>query len=41
LERAAAWAASMRAIRSHLDPWRVRPERCLPADSLFSGHMAS
>jgi hypothetical protein len=30
-----AWAA---ATPRHLEPLRVRPERCLPADSLFPGH---
>ncbi len=24
-------------LRSHFDPWRMRPERCLPADSLLPG----
>src|SRR6266540_6406063 len=38
-ERAAAWAASTRATRSHLDPLRVFPDRCLPADSLLPGHI--
>ena len=36
---AAACAASIRAMRNHFDPCRVVPERCLPADSLFPGHM--
>ena len=39
MERPAAWPASTSAMRSHLEPWRVRPERCLPADSLLPGHM--
>ena len=38
-ERPAAWPASTRAVRNHLDPCLVRPERCFPADSLFPGHM--
>jgi hypothetical protein len=25
--------------RSHLEPLRVFPEKCLPADSLFPGHI--
>src|SRR6185503_19115622 len=36
---AAAAAASPRAPRSHRSPLRVRPEKCLPADSLLPGHM--
>jgi len=36
-ERVLAWAASVSAIASHLDPLRVRPERRLPADSSFAG----
>src|SRR5450631_2854190 len=37
--RDAALADSMRAMRSHLEPLRVFPEKCLPADSLFPGHI--
>jgi hypothetical protein len=29
----------VRAVRNHFDPLRVRPKRCLPADSLFPGHI--
>src|SRR5450755_994857 len=39
--RDAALADSMRAMRSHLEPLRVLPEKCLPADSLFPGHIAA
>src|SRR5664279_661547 len=39
LVRDAALADSMRAMRSHLEPLRVFPEKCLPADSLFPGHI--
>src|SRR5450755_1065355 len=41
LVRDAALADSMRAMRSHLEPLRVLPEKCLPADSLFPGHIAA
>lgn len=34
----AAWAASTRTARSHLEPLRVRPKWYLPADSLLPGH---
>src|SRR5450755_1687413 len=37
--RAAALADSTRAMRSHLEPLRVLPEKCLPADSLFPGRI--
>src|ERR1035438_5070777 len=39
LVRDAALADSISAMRSHLEPLRVLPEKCLPADSLFPGHM--
>lgn len=38
LVRLAALATSLKQPPSHLEPLRVRPERCLPADSLFPGH---
>ena len=31
--RAAACAAWVKAVRSHLEPGRVLPDDCLPADS--------
>src|SRR3954468_5487351 len=31
-------AASLSAALSHLDPLRVRPERCLPAERSLPGH---
>jgi len=34
----AARAASINAVRSQRLPWRVRPERCLPALSWWPGH---
>src|SRR6266508_929003 len=39
LDLAAARADSVSAERSHFDPLRVLPERCLPADSLLPGHI--
>src|ERR1035438_1346110 len=39
LVRDAALADSMRAMRSHFEPLRVFPEKCLPADSLFPGQI--
>jgi hypothetical protein len=39
LVRAAACADSTNAVRSHLEPLRVFPEKRLPADSLLPGHM--
>src|SRR6266545_7994596 len=39
LDRAAAFADSVRVVRSHLEPLRVLPERCLPADSSLPGHI--
>jgi hypothetical protein len=38
LVRLAALATSLTQPPSHVDPLRVRPERCLPADSVFPGH---
>jgi hypothetical protein len=38
LVRIAAIAASLSAALSHLDPLRVRPECCLPAERSFPGH---
>jgi hypothetical protein len=35
----AASAASIRALRSHRLPFRVLPERCLPALSLWPGQI--
>src|SRR6266508_5173176 len=39
LDRAADFADSMRVVRSHLEPLRVLPDRCLPADSSLPGHI--
>ena len=36
--RVAAIAASVRAVSSHLEPWRVLPERRLPAERSLPGH---
>lgn len=37
--RAAACAASVSAIRSHMDPWRVRPARRFPPEALLPGQI--
>jgi hypothetical protein len=38
LRRVAASAACLSASLSHLEPLRMRPERCLPADWWLPGH---
>lgn len=39
MERAAAFADSVRVVRSHFEPFLVLPERCFPADSSLPGHI--